>query len=115
MYTLSIAMAARLFVICFDLGAQALRVRDWGWGKAIPIELDPAAINDELIGAAKSLAEGPAPPQAPPAAQYTNLLESYYDFTAGERDRVLRPAAPRAHEIGPGPHVIRERDHAHLH
>ena len=35
MYTLSIAMAARLFVVCFDLGAQAERVRAWGWGQAI--------------------------------------------------------------------------------
>ena len=40
MFTLSIAMAARLFVVCFDLGAQAVRVRGWGWGRPIGIELD---------------------------------------------------------------------------
>jgi glycosyltransferase involved in cell wall biosynthesis len=115
MYTLSIAMAARLFVVCFDLGAQALRVRAGGWGKAIPIELDPAAINDELIAAAKAIATSPGPPEAPPAAQYPDLLVSYYDFTAGERDRILGRDSPHAHSIKPSPHVIRGRDHAHLH
>jgi glycosyltransferase involved in cell wall biosynthesis len=115
MYTLSIAMAARLFVVCFDLGAQALRVKAWGWGKTIPIELDPAAINDELLGAAKALSDRPTPPEAPATAQYPDLLVSYYDFTAGERDRIVRPASRHAQAMGPSPHVIRGRDHARLH
>ena len=115
MYTLSIAMAARLFVVCFDLGAQAVRVKDWGWGKAIPIELGAAAINDALIDAAKSLSASSSPPEAPQAAQYPDVLASYYDFTAGERDRIAGRDSRHAHSMGPGPHVIRGRDHAHLH
>jgi glycosyltransferase involved in cell wall biosynthesis len=115
MYTLSIAMAARFFVVCFDLGAQAVRVRDWGWGKAIATDLDPAAINDELIGAAKSLSASLGPPEAPEAAQYPDLLVSYYDFTAGERGRIAGRDSCHAHSMQPSPHVIRGRDHAHLH
>jgi glycosyltransferase involved in cell wall biosynthesis len=115
MYTLSIAMAARLFVVCFDLGAQALRVRAWGWGNAIPIELGPAAINDELIRAAKSLSAANNPPEAPDSSQYPDLLASYYDFTAGERDRIAGRDSRHAHSMRSSPHVIRGRDHAHLH
>jgi hypothetical protein len=115
MYTLSIAMAARLFVVCFDLGAQALRVKDWGWGKAISIELAPAAINDLLIGAARSLSASPNPPEAPQAARYPDLLVSYYDFTADERDRLASRDSRHAHSLRPSSHVISGRDHAHLH
>ena len=43
MYTLSIAMAAGLFVVCFDLGAQAERVRSWGWGMPVELDLAPGA------------------------------------------------------------------------
>src|SRR5262249_39804677 len=115
MYTLSIAMAARYFVVCFDLGAQALRVQAWGWGKAIPIDLDPGAINDLLIGAARSLAAGPSPPPGPSAAHYPDLLASYYEFTAAERERIMGRVTGHVHTGGPSPHVIRGRDHAHLH
>jgi glycosyltransferase involved in cell wall biosynthesis len=114
MYTLSIAMAARFFVVCFNLGAQALRVQAWGWGKAIPFDLDPATINDLLIAAAKSLA-GRNPPLAPPAGHYPDLLASYYDFTAAERDRIMGRVSGHVHTSGPSPHVICGRDYAHLH
>jgi hypothetical protein len=115
MYTLSIAMAARFFVVCFDLGAQALRVQTWGWGKSIPIDLDPAAINDLLIGAARSLSAGPSPPLAPPEAHYPDVLASYYDFTAAERDRIMGRVSGHVHTSAPRPHVICGSDHAHLH
>ena len=91
MYTLSIAMAARLFVVCFDLGAQALRVNDWGWGEAIGLDLEPAAINNLLIAAARSLAACPSPPEAPEAARYPDLLRSYYGFTADQTRPNLGP------------------------
>jgi glycosyltransferase involved in cell wall biosynthesis len=114
MYTMSIAMAARFFVVCFNVGAQALRVQAWGWGKAIPFDLDPATINDLLISAAKSLA-GRNPPLAPPAARYPDLLASYYDFTAAERDRILGRVSGHVHTSGPSPHLMCGRNHAHLH
>ena len=115
MYTLSIAMAARLFVVCFDLGAQALRVRSWGWGRLLGLELEPGAINDELMAVARSLGASPAPPEAPPAAQYPEVLMSYYDFTAGQRNRIAGSSSRYGHPTSSSPHHVRGRDHAHLH
>jgi hypothetical protein len=92
MYTLSIAMAARLFTICFDLGAPAQRLRAWGWGRLLPLDAGPEETNDALMGAARSLVAGAVAPAPPPAAAYPDLLSSYYDFTAYERER-----------LGPGP------------
>ena len=56
MYTLSVAMAARLFVVCFDLGAQAERVRAWGWGQVLAYDLEPDAVNQALLAAARRVA-----------------------------------------------------------
>ena len=81
----SIAMAARLFVVCFDLGAQAVRVRSLGLGPADRSELDPAARSTtQLIAAAQSLwRQGLIPPQRHATAHYPDILTSYYDFTRG--------------------------------
>jgi hypothetical protein len=115
MYTLSIAMAARLFVVCFDLGAQANRVKDWGWGEAISPDLAPSAINDLLIALARSLAACPDPPLAPETAHYPDLLRSFYGFAADERERILGRASAHGHPHRASPHFIRERRHAHFH
>ena len=56
MYTLSAAMAARLFVVCFDMGAQAERVRAWGWGQVLAYDLEPDAVNQALLAAARRVA-----------------------------------------------------------
>ncbi len=114
MYTLSIAMAAGMFVVCFDLGAQAERVRAWGWGRLLEVELEPAAINDALLAAARSVAASPAPPQAPAPAQYPEVLASYYEFTQGERDRLTGSASGTGYTPGSSPHAARGRDHARL-
>jgi glycosyltransferase involved in cell wall biosynthesis len=83
MFTLSIAMSARLFVICFDVGAQAERLRAWGWGRTLPVSSSPQAINNGLLAAARWLEPRPVPPP-PAAAVYPDLLGAYYDLTPNE-------------------------------
>lgn len=50
-FTLSVAMALGLPVVCFDIGAQAERVRAYGRGIVLPLELanDPGQLNDALL------------------------------------------------------------------
>jgi glycosyltransferase involved in cell wall biosynthesis len=91
MYTLSIAMAARLFCVCFDLGAQAERLRTWKWGTVLPLEAGPDQINDALLSAARLVSGGSTPPEPAPPAAYPELLVSYYDFTERELGHFRAP------------------------
>jgi glycosyltransferase involved in cell wall biosynthesis len=104
MFTLSIAMAARLFVVCFDLGAQAERLRAWGWGRTIPLESAAASINDELLAAARSLAGKPAVPLPPPSASYPEILTDYYDFSVDELRSFRSTRSPGAQTSRQVPH-----------
>jgi hypothetical protein len=91
MYTLSLVMASGLFAICFDLGAQAERVRAWGGGLVLPLNSSPAAINRALLELAASQSARSVPP--PPErfwAGSTDLVDSYYGFTETERRRFRR-------------------------
>jgi glycosyltransferase involved in cell wall biosynthesis len=114
MYSLSIAMAARLFVFCFDLGAQAQRLRDWGWGRALALDSEPATINDALLATAQSLASGPPPPSAPRPARYPEILTKYYNFTAAEVEALRRAPCEPDPPVSRGRRRTRRRDHAHL-
>jgi glycosyltransferase involved in cell wall biosynthesis len=115
MFTLSIAIAAGLFVVCFDLGAQAERLRRWGWGRPISLELQPGQINDELIAAAHALARKPDPPPAPAPADYPRALTSYYSFTDEERSRFGGAVTRPHHSRRSSPLAVPGRGHAHLH
>jgi len=115
MYTLSIAMAARLFVLCFDLGAQAERLRAWGWGQVLEIDAGPEAINDSLVAAARSLAIGRASPPAPPRTRYSDILRSYYDFAAAEIAAFHTRARDPDRRDAPDARFAPWRDHAHIH
>jgi glycosyltransferase involved in cell wall biosynthesis len=112
MYTLSIAMAARLYTICFDLGAQAQRLRAWGWGRLLPLEASAAETNDAFLSAARSLVGGAVAPAPPAPAAYPELLVNYYDFSAQELER-FRSASP-VHQTRAllRPHTLRWRAHA---
>ena len=50
-YTLSVAALANLFPVVFDLGAQAERIQEWGWGLCLSVNMndDGTAINDTLL------------------------------------------------------------------
>ena len=114
MYVLSIAMAAGLYVVCFDLGAQAERVRGWGWGGQIDPGLSPSQINDQLVAAARALAS-PGPPRAASSASYPNILISYYDFGEDDRSRLGRTSTSASPAIRPRPSAVPRRAHARLH
>ncbi len=104
MYTLSIVMAAGFYTVCYDLGAQADRVRAWGWGKTLPLDLEPQAVNDELLAAAQRSAAEPGCPPPPALAMYPDPLKSYYGFSAGELEQIrLRPSRRPAGR-GANPH-----------
>jgi glycosyltransferase involved in cell wall biosynthesis len=115
MFSLSNLMAARMFVFCFDLGAQAERLRRWGWGRALPMEASPSAINDTLSATARSLASGPPAPPAPQGTRYSQILTSYYDFDAAELKALDRVPPGPERPIWPSPRLAGRRDHAHLH
>jgi hypothetical protein len=112
MYTLSVAMASGLYTVCFDLGAQAERVRSWGWGQVLSLESGPDVTNDTLLVAARYAAIAPAPPSAPAPADYPDLLGSYYGFSADEQES-LRHSRNRAAAMNP--HFARGNAHAYLH
>ena len=115
MYALSTAMAAGLFVACFDLGAQALRVRQWGWGRPLAIDLSPGQINDELLAAAHSLSAAGSPPPAPTPAYYPDTLTSYYEFAEDDERRTGGTGAAPGRSKRPSPLAASRRGHAHLH
>ena len=98
MYTLSSAMAARLFVVCFDLGAQAERVRAWGWGQVLACDLEPRP--STTIGGRRGGPPAGAAPPVPRPANYSSVLRSYYEFTPDELDRfgkgITWEATPRS-------------------
>ncbi len=61
-YTLSIAQAAGLYALGFDLGAVGPRIRESGWGEVFPLATPPGAINDRLLSAAGRLRDTAVPP-----------------------------------------------------
>jgi glycosyltransferase involved in cell wall biosynthesis len=114
MYTLSIVMAARFFVVCFDLGAQAERLRAWGWGQTLPWAASAESINDSLLAIARSLVGAPPAPPPPPGAFYPELLTSYYDFTPQELAGFFRSGSAETPRAKTGTQAVRRIDLAHL-
>jgi hypothetical protein len=114
MYALSIALRGGLFPVCYDIGAQAERLRSQGEGLIIPLDAEPAAINQALIDAANALAAQPQSSWRGPEQTSENLLESYYGFTDDERARfdLITDAATSGTALNS--HARRE-SHARLH
>jgi glycosyltransferase involved in cell wall biosynthesis len=115
MYTLSTLMATGFYTICYDLGAQAERLRGWGWGQALPLDTEPPEVNAALCDAARRVtAEGSAPP-APPPADYPEPLRSYYGFTTKELEEMRLQQSEGPGHRGATPHSSRRTAHARLH
>ncbi len=76
LYTLSLANRLDLPPVVFDLGAQADRVRETGFGTVLDYGLidDVAALNDRLLSLA---AETAGTPRATPVS-YASLINDYY-------------------------------------
>jgi glycosyltransferase involved in cell wall biosynthesis len=90
-YTLSIAQAAGLYCVAFDIGAPAARIAEWGWGEVLPLGTPPGRLNDRLLAVARRLRQGgTAPPMRVPS--YPNLLRDYYGLEAlGAEDGTADP------------------------
>jgi glycosyltransferase involved in cell wall biosynthesis len=112
MYTLSIALAARLFTVSFDLGAQAERLRNWKWSRVLPLDARAQEINDALLSCAHLLSTGGMPLEPAPSATYPDFLVSYYDFTNEEADRIRGSASRDRSQSRSSPHFNRARAHA---
>jgi glycosyltransferase involved in cell wall biosynthesis len=115
MFTLSIVMASGLYTVCFDLGAQASRLRRWGWGRVLRLDTGPAAINDSLLATARELAAAPVVPSPPPPARHADVLGRYYGFSASERERLFLKPRPINHTSGAKAHAARRSAHAYIH
>jgi GT2 family glycosyltransferase/glycosyltransferase involved in cell wall biosynthesis len=75
-YTLSIALRHGLYPVVFDLGAQGRRVKDLGFGSALPLAMakDAAALNNYLI----TLEPSEAKVLRPADQAYANYRDEYY-------------------------------------
>jgi hypothetical protein len=107
-------VAAQLFPVCLDLGAQAERIRECGYGLLLPLEAGPAEINEAMIRIAGSLANRRLPPPPERSAESAKLLDSYYGFTEEECRRFGLPAGPTP-LVTLRPHFERRTAHACIH
>ncbi len=101
-YVLTELLFAGLFPVVFDLGAQARRVRAYGWGLVLPLALarQPARINDALL----SCEIPPMPDHIPVAGAdlYDDIIADYYELdtplhmrNAGQSDDLGKPGSIR--------------------
>ena len=113
MYTLSIAMAAGLYTVCYDIGAQADRLREWGHGRVLALSSSCEELNRAFLAAADRLAEDKTLPPERPLSVYPDLLADYYGFSLLDRAKFGLPPAERNRECAP--HFSVRTNHAHLH
>lgn len=78
-YTLSEMWRAGLFVVAFDLGAQAERIRAAGRGLLLALDTPAAAVNDALLGAG-GVARSSRFTDALDTARKTHRLASEFSF-----------------------------------
>ncbi|MFP6640421.1 MAG: glycosyltransferase, partial [Myxococcota bacterium] len=71
-YTLSAALAGKLYPVAFDLGAIAERIRALGWGELLSIRTSAAELNDHLLDL--------EPPLFPTGSSWQNLETSYKSY-----------------------------------
>jgi len=74
-YALSIALAAGLYPVAFDIGAIAERIRATGYGRLLKLTQDPTTCLEALFEAARHAG---APPPASIGASYASVLQDYY-------------------------------------
>lgn len=83
-YTLSIAFAARLYPVAFDIGAVAARIRERNWGEVIPLEATATEINDQLLRLKKQGIPSP-PPNVDATEKYDSMWNDYYEMPEAAR------------------------------
>ena len=115
MYTLSVVMASGLYTLCFDLGAQASRLKRWGWGQVLPLDTNAAMINDALLAAGRNRAADRPAPSPPPPLHYHDMLRSYYGFSPDECERFFHRPDEGGLPGGASPYFMRRHKHARIH
>jgi glycosyltransferase involved in cell wall biosynthesis len=78
-FALSVALAAGLFPVAFDIGAIAERIRETGYGHLLKFTRDPAKCVAALLEAAPHAGQ---PPPAAAGAAYASILRDYYGSPA---------------------------------
>ena len=94
-YALSEAWVHGLYPIVFNLGAQAERVRECGFGLVMPPLADAGAINDLLINYARR--PRIAPTRSYIGTDYSNVLNDYYELQRDEDEKATSVARNRGH------------------
>lgn len=75
-YALTEAWRNGLYPVAFDLGAQAERIRQVGYGELLPCNNDPKAINARVLAAA--MEKEVKQPTVTIGQDYSSVLEEYY-------------------------------------
>ena len=116
MYTLSELMAAGLFTVCFDLGAQASRLRQLGLGASLALEVGTRSDQRRTcLRRRGNLLPNLRRRRRRRHASYSDLLTSYYGFSAEERKRFfVRPAGTRS-PAKAKPHFVQGNANACFH
>ncbi len=83
-YTLSIAFAARLYPVAFDIGAVAARIRERNWGEVIPLAATAGEINDRLLRLKNQGIPLP-PPGVGATEEYDSIWRDYYEMREAAR------------------------------
>ncbi len=95
-YALSIAFAAGLQPVCFDMGAQAERIGQTGFGQLLPLDSTPSSINDALL--ALAAAGRPNGPLLSADREYADIWADYYGAPFKFDELALESDATRALE-----------------
>jgi len=84
-YTLSIAYNAKIYPVCFNMGAPAERIRNVGWGHVLPIQYltQPAVTNDRLLSLGTQEPKGDTLLYA--YTYYENMMRDYYMMAVDSR------------------------------
>jgi GT2 family glycosyltransferase len=89
-YALTEAWRSGLYAVAFDLGAQAERIREAGFGEILPAySSHPKQINRALLDAARR-AETAVPPPGDIGLEYGSVLADYYALASKTKPKAQR-------------------------
>lgn len=76
-YTFSEALQNGLYPIAFDIGAIAERIKQYGFGKVVPLHSKPSEINAAILHILNDI---PVIPQVELGTDYPTIIQDYYGF-----------------------------------
>ncbi|MBY0355172.1 MAG: glycosyltransferase [Rickettsiales bacterium] len=115
-YTLSIALRYGIYPVVFDLGAQGRRVRELGYGSAVPLALakDAPALNNFLV----TLEFSDAAVKRPDDLAYAHYVRNYYELetpwaASAEKPVSVKEALAPAADASVSPSSSTQHSHAY--